>query len=277
MLGKGFFAAPALYESRRRRKAGDHPAARRRLALRVGRHRHAVARASRPDLRPQRRATADGDKSIQYGRLMTTPAVGDINGDGNPEIIVGSNEAYGSEGGRVYAIWADGNNHAGGPFLPGWPIDPKGLDHKVLPRTSASACPTRPRSPISTATASSRSPPTGSAPRRGFFNGAGSDDWRRRPEHVRVAGREPGRPGQRDHQPRFLRRRRRRRPGRLRRRHARLQLHDRRTLRHGQSRDQPRRAPPGPRGRAIRARAAAPSPPSRCRGSRRSPRTSSSS
>jgi hypothetical protein len=80
-------------------------------------------------------------------KLVASPAVGDIDGDGFLEIVQGSNEEYvrGETGnvelssfanlfglsainGRVYAIAHDGSlsprvaGNAAGPFLPGWPV-----------------------------------------------------------------------------------------------------------------------------------------------------------
>jgi MYXO-CTERM domain-containing protein len=132
VLGKGFFTAPVLYDLGGTGKLEIIAAAEDGYVY-VWDHTGTPWPGFPLQIVDPNGGAADGDKSIQYGRLMSTPAVGDINGDGHPVIILGSNEAYGSEGGRVYAVWADGNNHAGGPFLPGWPIDPKGLDHKVLP------------------------------------------------------------------------------------------------------------------------------------------------
>ena len=69
----------------------------------------------------------------QHTRLMAGAAVGNLNGDGTPVMVLGSSEAYGSVDCRAYAVWPDGLNHAGGPFLPGWPIDPAGFTNSDLP------------------------------------------------------------------------------------------------------------------------------------------------
>jgi hypothetical protein len=56
--------------------------------------------------------------------ILSTPAVGDIDGDGRPEIVMGRNnqDKCGGETfmGEVYAVHHDGNDHAGGPYLAGW-------------------------------------------------------------------------------------------------------------------------------------------------------------
>lgn len=56
-------------------------------------------------------------------RVFTTPAVADFNGDGIPELMVGSNQKLGNGGssGAVYLIDGRGNA-AGRPYLPNWPI-----------------------------------------------------------------------------------------------------------------------------------------------------------
>ena len=58
------------------------------------------------------------------GRVFTTPAVADFNGDGYPELLVGSNEKLGQGGmtGAVYLIDGRGTNAPGGPYLPHWPV-----------------------------------------------------------------------------------------------------------------------------------------------------------
>ncbi len=79
-------------------------------------------------------------------KITGSPAVGDIDGDGFPEIVVGTAEEYGGEilryevdskyqqiikyapealkadvAGRLYAIRHDGNRASGGPIATGWP------------------------------------------------------------------------------------------------------------------------------------------------------------
>ncbi len=96
--------------------------------------------------------------SFQQGAIIDTPAVGDISGDGRPEIVVGTNEEYdepanlGNPGGlglliasgfvdpgntRVYALSADGDRD-GNPLpsdaiVPGWPFRPGMLLTELLP------------------------------------------------------------------------------------------------------------------------------------------------
>ena len=57
-------------------------------------------------------------------RVLTTPAVADLNGDGIPDLLVGSNEQLGDAGdaGAVYLLDGRGNAAPGGAVLPGWPI-----------------------------------------------------------------------------------------------------------------------------------------------------------
>jgi MYXO-CTERM domain-containing protein len=57
-------------------------------------------------------------------RIMSTPTVADLNGDGIPEIISGTNQQVGGGGsaGPVFAVDGRGNAAPGGPYLPNWPF-----------------------------------------------------------------------------------------------------------------------------------------------------------
>ena len=47
-------------------------------------------------------------------KVAASPVVGDVMNTGSPQIVVGSTD------GNVYALWSDGNNHAGGPVAKVW-------------------------------------------------------------------------------------------------------------------------------------------------------------
>jgi hypothetical protein len=61
-----------------------------------------------------------GEEPRQRQRIMGTPAVGDVNGDGVLDIVVGTNEQYGDNG-RVYVLDGRGSG-VPKPILPGWPV-----------------------------------------------------------------------------------------------------------------------------------------------------------
>ncbi|WP_437730998.1 S8 family serine peptidase [Sorangium sp. So ce1335] len=57
-------------------------------------------------------------------RVLATPAVADFNGDGLPDLLVGSTEQLGEDGeaGAVYVLDARGTAAPSGPVLAGWPV-----------------------------------------------------------------------------------------------------------------------------------------------------------
>jgi MYXO-CTERM domain-containing protein len=65
-----------------------------------------------------------GDGSGEYNRVFTTPAVGDMNGDGIPDVLTGSSEKLGKAGGSgaFYVIDGRGTKAGAKPYLPGWPV-----------------------------------------------------------------------------------------------------------------------------------------------------------
>jgi hypothetical protein len=101
-------------------------------------------------------------------KILSSPAVGDLDRDGFPEIVLGTNEEYGGEangffaaskllkqltqlsangldvgdfaldtGARVYTVHHDGNLHAGGPFRAGWPVKVPMIVGGLLPTVAA--------------------------------------------------------------------------------------------------------------------------------------------
>jgi MYXO-CTERM domain-containing protein len=59
-----------------------------------------------------------------HSRMITTPAVGDVNGDGIPDLGVGSNQYLGKSGalGAFFVVDGRGSKTPGSPYLPGWPV-----------------------------------------------------------------------------------------------------------------------------------------------------------
>ena len=62
--------------------------------------------------------------AYRYDRILSTPAVADFNGDGVPDILIGTNETVGDQGntGFYYVVDGNGTNAIGGPYLPDWPV-----------------------------------------------------------------------------------------------------------------------------------------------------------
>jgi hypothetical protein len=96
-------------------------------------------------------------------KLVGSPAVGDLDGDGTPEVLATSNEEYGGGAlfgtdsvlagillsggidlggfsvevsGRMYAVKADGDAGGGSPFLDGWPVAVPLLASQLLPNVA---------------------------------------------------------------------------------------------------------------------------------------------
>ena len=70
------------------------------------------------------------DPAGDAAKILSSPAVGDLNGDGSPDVVEGTAEAYGSTPnttGRVYAF-----NSRGQP-LPGWPVKPEAIAAEGIP------------------------------------------------------------------------------------------------------------------------------------------------
>ncbi|MBT3219833.1 MAG: hypothetical protein HN348_12150, partial [Proteobacteria bacterium] len=60
-------------------------------------------------------------------RIISSPALGDLDQDGLPEVVIGTNELVGSSSAAVYALDGDGS------ALAGWPIVMFGLANDLLP------------------------------------------------------------------------------------------------------------------------------------------------
>jgi subtilisin family serine protease len=63
-------------------------------------------------------------------KILSSPAIGDLDGDGSPDVVEGTAEVYGSTPsttGRVYAWSRDGRR------LPGWPVRPEAVAADAIP------------------------------------------------------------------------------------------------------------------------------------------------
>lgn len=59
---------------------------------------------------------------IRDSKLVAPVGVADVLGTGRPQVFVPSFECGDDRTAWLYGIWPDGNRHAGGPFLPRWPV-----------------------------------------------------------------------------------------------------------------------------------------------------------
>jgi len=71
----------------------------------------------------------DGSRAM---KIVSSPAIGDIDGDGQPDIVIGTNERS-EDLGRTYAIHGDGYLHNGGAYLKGWPVRQQSPELYLLP------------------------------------------------------------------------------------------------------------------------------------------------
>jgi hypothetical protein len=65
-----------------------------------------------------------------HAKILSSPAIGDLDGDDRPDVVEATAEVYGSTPdtrGRVYGFKADGTP------LPGWPVQPPGLAADAIP------------------------------------------------------------------------------------------------------------------------------------------------
>jgi len=70
---------------------------------------------------------------VERAKIVSTPAVGDVDGDGAPDIVFGTNGLR-EDLGAAYAVRANGNAHPGGAFVPGWrPVEISGIRPDLLP------------------------------------------------------------------------------------------------------------------------------------------------
>ena len=63
-----------------------------------------------------------GPGADPFNRVVSSPAVGDVDGDGQIDVVVGSNEALSSQYALLFAIHGDGLAHDGPAYLDGFPV-----------------------------------------------------------------------------------------------------------------------------------------------------------
>jgi hypothetical protein len=127
VIDSGFFAAPVLYDL-------DGEPGLEIIAAAMDQHIYVWHADGSPMAPYPVRIYQQGDpvSERQRDRIVATPAVGDLDGDGDPEIATGSSEVYGAAGveNEATAYVIDGRT---GEVVPGWPRSLFGLTVNVLP------------------------------------------------------------------------------------------------------------------------------------------------
>ena len=75
----------------------------------------------------------EGPDQWPAARIVGTPAIGDLDGDGIQDVVVGSNQSVSTNYGLAYAVHGQGNEHPDGAYMDGWPVALFGAFTAALP------------------------------------------------------------------------------------------------------------------------------------------------
>jgi len=126
VVDNGFFAAPVLYDL-------DQQGGLEIIAAAMDEHIYVWHHdGTRMAPYPVRVNEMTGEAAGTQDRIVATPAVGDVTGDGKPEIVSGSSKVYGAAGveNEAVAYMLHGDT---GEIVEGWPVSIFGLAVNVLP------------------------------------------------------------------------------------------------------------------------------------------------